>query len=32
LSHVLSKGKIVKTGGSELGEQLEKSGYSNLEA
>ena len=30
--HVLSKGKIVKTGGSELGEQLEKSGYSNLEA
>ena len=28
--HVLSKGKIVKTGNSELGEQLEKSGYSNL--
>ena len=28
--HVLSKGKIVKTGNSELGEQLEKSGYANL--
>jgi len=28
--HVLSKGKIIKTGNSELGEQLEKSGYANL--
>ena len=28
--HVLSKGKIVKTGNSELGEQLEKSGYANI--
>ena len=28
--HVLSKGKIIKTGSSELGEQLEKSGYTNL--
>ena len=28
--HVLSKGKIIKTGTSELGEQLEKSGYANL--
>jgi Fe-S cluster assembly ATP-binding protein len=28
--HVLSKGKIVKTGNSELGEELEKSGYANL--
>ncbi len=28
--HVLSKGKIIKTGNSELGEQLEKSGYTNL--
>ena len=28
--HVLSKGKIVKTGNSELAEQLEKSGYANL--
>ena len=28
--HVLSNGRIVKTGGSELGVQLEKSGYANL--
>ena len=28
--HVLSKGKIVKTGNSELAVQLEKSGYANL--
>ena len=28
--HVLSKGKIIKTGDSELGHQLEKSGYTNL--
>ncbi|MDC0473124.1 Fe-S cluster assembly ATPase SufC [Pelagibacteraceae bacterium] len=28
--HVLSKGRIIKTGSSELGEQLEKSGYTNL--
>ena len=28
--HVLSKGRIVKTGNSELGEKLEKSGYANL--
>ncbi len=28
--HVLSKGKIIKTGNSDLGEQLEKSGYANL--
>ena len=28
--HVLSNGKIVKTGGSELGQQLEESGYKNL--
>ena len=28
--HVLSKGKIIKTGNSELGEELEKSGYENL--
>jgi len=28
--HVLSQGKIVKTGNSELGEQLEKSGYANI--
>jgi Fe-S cluster assembly ATP-binding protein len=28
--HVLSKGKIVKTGNAELGVQLEKTGYSNL--
>ena len=28
--HVLSAGKIVKTGNADLGEQLEKSGYKNL--
>jgi len=28
--HVLSKGKIIKTGNSELGEELEKSGYTNI--
>ena len=28
--HVLSKGKIIKTGDRELGQQLEKSGYANL--
>jgi len=28
--HVLSKGKIVKSGGSELAEELEKTGYENL--
>ena len=28
--HVLSNGKIVKTGSSKLGEELEKSGYANL--
>jgi Fe-S cluster assembly ATP-binding protein len=28
--HVLSKGKIIKTGNSELGKVLEKSGYANL--
>ena len=28
--HVLSKGRIIKTGNSELGEELEKSGYANL--
>jgi len=28
--HVLSKGKIIKTGNSELGIELEKSGYSKL--
>ena len=28
--HVLSEGKIIKTGKSDLGEQLEKTGYSNL--
>ena len=28
--HVLSKGKIVKTGNSDLGQVLEKSGYENL--
>ncbi len=28
--HVLSKGKIVKTGFAELGQELEKSGYKNL--
>ena len=28
--HVLSKGKIIKTGNSELGQELEKSGYLNI--
>ena len=28
--HVLSDGKIIKTGSKELGEELEKTGYSNL--
>ena len=28
--HVLSKGKIVKTGNAELGVELEKTGYKNL--
>ena len=28
--HVLSKGKIAKTGGSELGIELEKTGYANI--
>ena len=28
--HVLSKGKIVKTGSAELGQELEKTGYENL--
>jgi len=28
--HVLSKGRIIKTGSSDLGVQLEKSGYANL--
>jgi Fe-S cluster assembly ATP-binding protein len=28
--HVLSNGKIIKTGNSELGQELEKSGYVNL--
>ena len=28
--HVLSDGKIVKTGSAELGQELEKSGYENL--
>ena len=28
--HVLSKGKIVKTGCAELGQELEKTGYENL--
>ena len=28
--HVLSDGKIIKTGNAELGEQLEKTGYANL--
>ena len=28
--HVLSKGKIVKTGCAELGQELEKTGYKNL--
>ena len=28
--HVLSKGKIVKTGSADLGQELEKTGYENL--
>ena len=28
--HVLSSGKIIKTGNADLGEQLEKTGYANL--
>ncbi len=28
--HVLSGGKIIKTGSKELGEELEKTGYTNL--
>ena len=28
--HVLSNGKIIKTGNAELGQELEKSGYENL--
>ena len=28
--HVLSAGKIIKTGSKELGEELEKTGYTNL--
>ena len=28
--HVLSNGKIVKTGNADLGTELEKTGYSNL--
>ena len=28
--HVLSDGKIVKTGNADLGAELEKTGYSNL--
>ena len=28
--HVLSDGKIIKTGSKDLGEQLEKTGYTNL--
>ena len=28
--HVLSEGKIIKTGSAELGQELEKSGYENL--
>ena len=28
--HVLSDGKIIKTGNAELGIELEKTGYSNL--
>ena len=28
--HVLSAGRIIKTGNSDLGEQLEKTGYTNL--
>ena len=29
--HVLSKGKIIKTGCADLGQELEKTGYENLE-
>ena len=28
--HVLSNGKIIKTGDADLGSQLEKTGYKNL--
>ena len=28
--HVLSNGKIVKTGCTDLGQELEKTGYENL--
>ena len=28
--HVLSHGKIIKTGGAELGQELEKTGYKKL--
>ena len=28
--HVLSAGKIIKTGNADLGHQLEKTGYENL--
>ena len=28
--HVLSKGKIVKTGSADLGQELEKTGYENF--
>jgi len=28
--HVLSAGKIIKTGNADLGEKLEKTGYANL--
>ena len=28
--HVLSNGKIIKTGSKELGEELEKTGYTDL--
>ena len=28
--HVLSDGKIIKTGNADLGRQLEKTGYANL--
>ena len=28
--HVLSKGKIIKTGNADLGQELEKTGYENL--
>ena len=29
--HVLSRGKIIKTGCADLGQELEKTGYKNLE-